>query len=78
MHAELTPIAHVAQTQMEVATPRAKLAPLSPGRFELRVTISKEAHDNLRYLQALASHSALGNDVEIGRASCRERVFKDV
>ncbi len=62
-HAEPTPIAHVAQTQIEVPAPRAKLAPLSPERFELRVTIRKEAHDNLRYLQSLTSHGILGNDV---------------
>ena len=62
-HAEPTPIAHVVQSQIEVPAPRAKLVPLSPERFELRVTISKEAHDNLRYLQALASHRALGHDV---------------
>ena len=63
MPTESTPIAHVVQSQMEVPAPRAQLAPLSPQRFELRVTISKEAHDNLRYLQSLASHGALGNDV---------------
>ena len=61
--AEPTPIVDVAQTQTEVAAPLAKLAPLSAERFELRVTISKEAHDNLRYIQSLASHGTLGRDV---------------
>ena len=61
--AEPTPNVDVAHAQTEVPAAQVKLAPLSAERFELRVTISKEAHDNLRYIQSLASHSALGRDV---------------
>ena len=61
--AEPTPNVDIAQAQVEIPAAPAKLAPLSAERFELRVTISKEAHDNLRYIQSLASHGALGRDV---------------
>jgi len=37
-------------------TPRSVIAPLSPERFKLQVTISQEAHDDLRQLQDLMRH----------------------
>ncbi len=38
------------------------VTPLSPTRIELRCTISHEAHDDLRAIQALLGHSASGID----------------
>ncbi len=40
----------------------AVVTPLSPTRMELRCTISHEAHDDLRAIQALLGHSAPGID----------------
>ncbi len=45
--------------------PRAKLAPLSPGRFALQVTVDQETHDLLRYAQALLGHALPSGDVAI-------------
>ncbi|MEO5988287.1 MAG: hypothetical protein ABIU54_00280 [Candidatus Eisenbacteria bacterium] len=39
------------------------VTPLSPTRVELRCTISHEAHDDLRAIQALLGHAAPGIDV---------------
>ena len=46
----------LAARPIEAPVPRAKLFPLSPGRFALQFTIGQRTHDNLRYAQALASH----------------------
>jgi hypothetical protein len=49
-----------------VASPlasRPKLAPLSPGRFALQLTVSQETHDLLRYAQALLGHVLPSGDV---------------
>jgi 5-methylcytosine-specific restriction endonuclease McrA len=54
--------AHVAAASQQ-HEPRAKLAPLSPERFALQVTLSKETHDKLRYLQELLSHAVPKGDV---------------
>jgi hypothetical protein len=50
-------------TEMEPLSSRAKLAPLSPGRFALQVTIDEETHEALRYAQALLGHSVASGDV---------------
>jgi hypothetical protein len=39
-----------------------RVAPLSPRRYELRVTIDEETHDRLRQLQDLMSHQVPGRD----------------
>ena len=44
-------------------TQRPRVAPLSPGRYELRVTLDQETHDLLRKLQALLAHSVPSGDV---------------
>jgi 5-methylcytosine-specific restriction endonuclease McrA len=43
----------------------AAVAPLSPERFRLQVTITREAHDALRRVQALARHSVPSGDPAI-------------
>ena len=40
-----------------------KLAPRSPGRFALQVTVDQETHDQLRYAQALLGHAVPSGDV---------------
>jgi hypothetical protein len=42
---------------------RAKLAPLSPGRIGLQVTVDQETHDLLRYAQALLGHAVPSGDL---------------
>jgi len=49
------------------------VTPLSPTRMELRCTISHEAHDDLRAIQALLGHSASGIDpAQVVEAALRE------
>jgi 5-methylcytosine-specific restriction endonuclease McrA len=43
--------------------PRAKLAPLSPGRFAWQVTVDHETQDQLRYAQALLGHAIPNGDI---------------
>jgi len=43
--------------------PRPRVAPLSPGRYELRVTLDQETHDLLRQLQALLAHTVPSGDI---------------
>jgi hypothetical protein len=50
-----------APTALDVA--RASVAPLSPGRFALQVTVDKSTHDKLRYAQALLGHALPSGDV---------------
>jgi hypothetical protein len=45
------------------AGPHARLAPLSPGRFALQVTVDQATHDKLRYAQALLGHALPSGDV---------------
>jgi 5-methylcytosine-specific restriction endonuclease McrA len=45
------------------AAPRAKLAPLSPERYALQVTLSRTAHDLLREAQALLGHTLPSGDI---------------
>jgi hypothetical protein len=49
--------------QVETPAPRTKVAPLSPGRFALQVTIAEETHDRLRYAQALLGHAVSSGDL---------------
>jgi hypothetical protein len=44
-------------------TPQRRVAPLSPGRFELRLTISQELHDKLKRAQELMGHSVPSGDI---------------
>jgi hypothetical protein len=49
--------------QAESTAPRAKVAPLSPQRFALQVTIPQATHDKLRRAQELLSHALPSGDV---------------
>ena len=42
---------------------RAKVAPLSPGRFALQLTVVQATHDKLRYAQALLGHAVPSGDI---------------
>jgi 5-methylcytosine-specific restriction endonuclease McrA len=42
---------------------RAKLAPLSPERFAWQVTVDRETHELLRYVQSLLGHAVPSGDV---------------
>ncbi len=42
---------------------RARLAPLSPGRYALQLTVDQETHDQLRYAQALLGHAVPSGDL---------------
>ncbi|MEO5988183.1 MAG: hypothetical protein ABIU54_12235, partial [Candidatus Eisenbacteria bacterium] len=44
-------------------TPRPRIAPRSPGRFALQVTVDHETHEQLRYAQALLRHALPSGDV---------------
>ena len=48
---------------MEPLAPRAKLAPLSPGRFAVQFTIDQATHDKLRCAQALLGHALPSGDI---------------
>jgi 5-methylcytosine-specific restriction endonuclease McrA len=43
--------------------PQRRVAPLSPGRYELRLTISQELHDKIKQAQELISHSVPSGDI---------------
>src|SRR5690242_15066934 len=45
------------------AEPRPRLAPLSPGRFALQVTVDQATYEQLRYAQALLGHATPSGDV---------------
>jgi 5-methylcytosine-specific restriction endonuclease McrA len=47
----------------EILPARAKLAPLSPERFALQVTVDKGTYEQLRYAQALLGHAVPNGDV---------------
>jgi hypothetical protein len=49
--------------QAASAAPRARVAPLSPERFALQMTISQETHEKLRYAQALLGHAVPTGDI---------------
>jgi 5-methylcytosine-specific restriction endonuclease McrA len=48
---------HGTSVQIESPAPRATLMPLSPGKFELRLTIDRETREQLLYAQALLGHA---------------------
>jgi 5-methylcytosine-specific restriction endonuclease McrA len=43
--------------------PRARVAPLSAGRFAVQLTVGQETHEKLRYAQALLSHALPSGDL---------------
>jgi 5-methylcytosine-specific restriction endonuclease McrA len=43
--------------------PRARIAPLSPGKFALQATMRQEMYEKLRYAQALLGHALPSGDV---------------
>src|SRR6185295_3273355 len=45
------------------APPRPRVAPLSPQRFALQLTMGQSMHDKLRHAQALLSHQIPSGDV---------------
>jgi hypothetical protein len=49
--------------QMEPPPAHTNLAPLSPERYEWRLTVDKETQDQLRYAQALLGHAVPSGDV---------------
>jgi hypothetical protein len=53
-----------------VPAPPTRVAPLSPERFALQITIDQETHDKLRYAQTLLGHALPSGDVALvlGRA----------
>lgn len=55
--------AQLAARPVEDPAPRPKVAPLSPQRFALQLTISQATHDKLRYAQALLSHQVAAGDI---------------
>ena len=61
------PVAHErtspASIPMVPAAPERRIAPLSPGRFELRLTMSQQLHDKLRYAQELLGHAMPSGDI---------------
>ena len=63
------PVAHANagrdETPVEPPPRYPKLAPLSPERFALQVTVSKETHDKLRRAQSLLGHAVPGSDLAL-------------
>jgi hypothetical protein len=61
------PVTTIAQSSSPapIAPPanRARVAPLSPGRFALQVTVCQATHDKLRYAQALLGHALSSGDL---------------
>lgn len=55
--------AHPEPAPGQVATPRAKVAPLSPERYAIQITIRKSTHDKLRHAQSLLAHAMPAGDV---------------
>jgi len=53
------PMVPLAQAPAE----RTRLAPLSPGRYALQVTVDKETYEQLRHAQALLGHAVPSGDV---------------
>ena len=57
------PTDQLAPGPVETIPARVKVAPLSPQRFALQLTIDKSTHEKLRYAQALLSHQIHSGDV---------------
>ncbi len=78
--------AQPAPGQVESASPspppRPTVAPISPGRFDVRFTLHQSAHDLLRYAQALLGHAVPSGDiaevVKRGLATLVEKLEKRV
>ncbi len=51
------------QVESPSPSPWPKVAPLSPGRFDVRFTLDQSAHDLLRYAQALLGHAVPSGDI---------------
>ena len=66
------------QLAPEVMTPlRSRLAPLSPDRYALQVTVDAETYEQLRYAQALLGHAVPTGDVaEVLRRALKELVHR--
>jgi hypothetical protein len=63
-----SPAAEHLMTSVEesaVPPPRATIAPLAPERFKVQLTISRETHDKLDRVQALARHAIPNGDLTI-------------
>ncbi|MEO5989343.1 MAG: HNH endonuclease [Candidatus Eisenbacteria bacterium] len=45
------------------SAPRPTVAPLSPGRFDVRLTLDQATHDLLRYAQSLLGHAVPSGDI---------------
>jgi hypothetical protein len=57
--------------------PRPKLTPLAPQRFAVQFTMDQEAHDELRYLQALLGHTVPSGDLaEVLRGAVKAHIEK--
>ncbi len=62
---------------------RPRVAPLSPGRYELRTTLDQDTHDKLRRVQELLSHAVpsgdlnevLGHALDLAIAALEKRRF---
>jgi hypothetical protein len=64
-------------SRMEPLPSRARLAPLSPGRFAMQVTLDQETFDLLRYVQALLGHAVPSGEIaEVLKRSLRELAHK--
>ena len=46
-------------------TPPGRIAPISPERYALQITIGKGTHDKLRYAQALLGHSVPSGEISL-------------
>jgi len=58
------PSAHATASASPIAAPAyPRLAPLSPGRFALQLTVSEVTHDKLRQAQALLGHAVPSGDL---------------
>jgi 5-methylcytosine-specific restriction endonuclease McrA len=54
---------HVAPNTTPHAEPRARLTPLSPGRYAIQVTVDQETHELLREAKDLLGHSVPSGDI---------------
>ena len=60
----ITPVGGLSNSApSEPLEPQRRVAPLSPGRFELRLTISQDLHDKLKRAQELLGHAVPSGDI---------------
>jgi 5-methylcytosine-specific restriction endonuclease McrA len=63
--------------QVDPPALRPKLTPLAPQRFAVQFTMDQEAHDELRYLQALLGHTVPSGDLaEVFRLAVKAHIEK--